>query len=52
LPIVKKVEDEILKVDPSVYNALRPRGAQKLHDSAAAVIDPNPKGRASQRKPR
>lgn len=49
---MKKVEEEILKVAPAVYNALRPRGAQRLHDSESAVIDPKPKGRASRRQPR
>jgi integrase len=47
-----KVEEEILKVAPSVYNALRPRGAQRFPDTEVAVIDPKPKGRPSQRKPR
>jgi hypothetical protein len=49
---IKKVEEEILIVAPSVYNALRPKGAQRLIDSEVAVIDPKPKGRDSQRKPR
>lgn len=49
---MKKVEEEILKVAPSVYNALRPRGAARLPDAEVAVIDPRPKGRPSQRKPR
>jgi len=49
---MKKVEEEIFKVAPSVYNALRPRGAQRMPDSEAAVIDPRPKQRASTRQPR
>jgi len=49
---MKKVEEEILKVAPSVYNALRPKGAQRLPDSEVAMIDPKPKGRVSRRKPR
>ncbi len=49
---MKKVEEEILKVAPSVYNALRPRGAQRLPDKESAVIDPTPKRRASTRQPR
>jgi len=49
---MKKVEEEILKVAPSVYNALRPRGAARMPDSSVAEIDPSPKRRASTRKPR
>lgn len=49
---MKKVEEEILKVAPTVYNALRPRSAHRMADSEAAVIDPSPKRRASRRKPR
>lgn len=46
-----KVEEEILKVAPAVYNALRPRGAQRMADSSVAVIDPAPK-RPRRRQPR
>ena len=49
---MKKVEEEILKIAPTVFNALRPRGAHRMDDSEAAVIDPSPKRRASRRKPR
>ena len=47
-----KVEEEILRVAPSVYNALRPRGAARLPDAEVASIDPSPKRRAPRRQPR
>ena len=47
-----KVEEEILKAAPAVYNALRPRGAQRMPDSAVAEIDTGPKRRPSRRLPR
>ncbi|MDP9085671.1 MAG: hypothetical protein M3N02_02760, partial [Pseudomonadota bacterium] len=47
-----KVEEEILKAAPAVYNALRPRGAQRMPDSAVAEIDTGPKRRASRRQAR
>ena len=47
-----KVEEEILRAAPAVYNALRPRGAQRMGDRAVAEIDTGLKRRPSQRKPR
>lgn len=49
---MKKVEEEILKIAPTVFNALRPRGAHRMEDSETAVIDLSLKRRASRRKPR